>query len=320
MPKLGWFDSLNLDNQYCGKDGGSYIRIPLLRELNRRGWQIDFEGYDPGNYYYTEEGLFELGILEEAYRFRDSIDFVNHRSVNLSADDYDIIIVEARSSEFSEYERQLDIIDAADCDCYVLDRNNWARDMPAEYRNKVTLLRPYDKPNEHFESQVYFPYWYDSNCPRLTVEPRYDLVYVGNRWGRRDEMWDFLSAIEDFDVCMCGNWTMREPEMVEEFDMIDWIGPIPHFAVVPTLALGKATFHVGKPDYNELGFYTMRTYEARMAGRPCLHDDSMTSQPLDDRFYFSNPADLDPDVLYDYYQIDVVRTEQEAAEQLCQLR
>lgn len=320
--KLGWFDSANFDNGYCGKDGGSYIRIPLLRELNRRGWQIDFEGYNPDNYDYTEEPLKQLDIIDQAIRFRSGIPFVNETTLT---DRYDAVIVEARSSDFDEFDRQLEIIDAHD-NVYVLDRNNWARDIPADLRD-IHLLRPYIESNDAFDVQTWFPYWRDERVPVPTTHPEYDLVYVGNRWGREDEMREFLELSDGLDMLIAGNWPEREPDLVDEFDDIDWLGPVPHYSVVPLLGMGAATFHVGKPDYNPLGFLTMRTWEARMAGRCCFHTAELeyADQHLHNIFVFEHPRDIqaaldesDPYDLSLQYQNQplINRHQQTAADQL----
>lgn len=322
--KLGWFDSGNFDNVYCGKDGGSYIRIPLLRELNRRGVQVDFEGYDPGNYPYSERALQDLGILKEAYRYRDGIPFARHENVDLTRDiaDYDMLFVEARSPEFSEYQRQEAIIEAAreeDVITLLFDRNNWAKEMPKELRTFCWLIRPYPKIPQGFKKTEYFPYWYDTQIPECNLEPEYDLVYVGNRWGREEQMMEFLDDCEDagYSLLIAGNWVDREPWMVDTYDWVEWVGSTPHFSTIPLLSLGKATFHVGKPDYNELGFVTMRAAEAWMANRPCFYHDSVLNGNIDEDYFFEDPSDIDPSLGYED-AAKPVRSAESAAKQLLQ--
>lgn len=297
--RIGWFDTDNLDNNYCGKDGGSNIRIPFLRELNRVGHSIDYQTYDAGNYRYQgRRKLKELGILRQASRYRDSLDCVRQVSrLAIKIDEYDAVVVEARSPEFDEIRSQLDIMRAAmaeDVPIFLLDRNNWAKDLDKRYRKHATLLRPYPAINPAFKKQEYFPYWFDPSIPVNDIEPQFDFVYVGNRWGRTAEMRAFLEELSDYELMIIGNWPDREPELCDEFDQVEWLGSMPHFATVPLLSLGRATFHVGKPDYNELGFVTMRAAEAIMARRPCYFSHDVKNSELSVDYIFNSPSDIGP--------------------------
>ena len=270
---IGWWDYGHTHNDYCGADGGSNIRIPLLRELNRRGHRIYFQSPPIDDYEYEDEVLAELGIYSESARFRQSMDFVIETNIHRHIDELDVLVLEARYSDFDEFEKQKALIRSAvvnDVPTYLFDRNNWAVDLPREYRENVHLLRPYRNSNTRFDEQTWFPYFYDDEIPDCNIQPEYDLVYIGNRYGREDEMDEFLNGRDHQDILVVGNWPNRDQQVTEKYDWVDFVGSTPHYSTIPLLQLGKATFHVGKPDYNDIGMLTMRPYEAFMAERPCF--------------------------------------------------
>lgn len=177
----------------------------------------------------------------------------------------------------------------------LLDRNNWAQHLPKNLRHYCWLMRPYPKIPDGFKKTSYFPYWFDTEIPKTSIEPRYDLVYVGNRWGREDEMQAFLDDCRDagHSLLVAGNWVDREPELVKDHDWVEWVGSTPHFSTIPLLSLGRATFHVGKQDYNELGFVTMRAAEAWMAGIPCFYHASVMHGEIPEEYFFEDPSDIE---------------------------
>lgn len=303
--KIGWWDCGNLDNMYCGSDGGSNLRIPLLKQLNGHGHTIFAEMADPGNYDYDESGLWEIeesldqsGFVEETYRFRESMDFVIERELGPGlVDDLDAVIVEARREDMDEFGRSKHVMQLAidsDAHVFVLDRNNWAKQYPDEIAQNTYLLRPYKDENPQWPShyQIFWPYFWRRDVPETSFEPEYDLVYIGNRYGREDQMDKFLEGLEDLDILVCGNWPDREQEVTEKYDF-DFVGSTPHFATVPTLRLGRASFHVGKPDYNEIGMLTLRPFEAKAAGRPCFinSDIQFIDELVENHRWATNEAD-----------------------------
>lgn len=280
--RIGWWDCGNLDNMYCGNDGGSNLRIPLLRDLNDAGHTVLVDMQDPGNYTYRETGLRKIekkikqrNFREEAYRFRESLDCViESRMDRNTVRRLDAVIVEARREDMRETEQSKRVMKYAitgDTPLFIMDRNNWARQYPDWFADNSYLLRPYREHNKHWTEarQFFWPYFHRRDVPETDLEPEYDLVYIGNRYGREEQMDEFLDGLEDLDILVCGNWPDRDQEVTEKYDF-DFVGSTPHFATIPTLRLGKASFHVGKPDYNEIGMLTLRPFEASTAGRPCF--------------------------------------------------
>jgi hypothetical protein len=271
---IGWWAADNLDNEYCGKDGGTSYRHPLLSELNQRGHAIWKYGPDPGNYPYTESALDDLGILDEAYRFRDSLDFVLDAQGRIGH--LDMLVVELRSVDFfREFRQQQYIINQAhDTGIPVLgfDRNNWGTDLSRDMKQKIHLLRPYfeSRTDEAWRDITFFPYPIDTDYwPQSRITPRYDLVYVGNRYGREAQMDAFLDGLEDLDILVAGNWPDRDQDVTDKYPHVDFVGSTPHFSTIPLLQLGWMTFHVGKPDYHDIGMFTPRLVEAALANRVC---------------------------------------------------
>lgn len=287
---IGWWDVGNRDNDYLGSDGGSYIRIPLLRELTNRGHTVYAEFPDPGNY--GKDGttvLDELGIKHESLRYRQRLtEIIEIDFLERVIDRLDVLVVEARKSGFEHFARQRDIVEQGrenNIPVFVFDRNNWAQHHPVG----DLLLRPYVQENEYWDQeQVFFPYW-RSDVPKSEIEPQYDLVYVGNRYGREEQMDRFLDGLEDLDILVAGNWPDRDQEVTSKYDF-DFIGSTPHYSTIPLLKLGKATFHVGKPDYNDLGMVTMRPFEAAMANRVCFISDDVDilGTAIKGKFHTSN--------------------------------
>lgn len=301
--KIGWWDCGNLDNEYCGKDGGSNLRIPLLKQLNGHGHTIFAEMVDPGNYDYDEAGLHriesEAGIsfVDECKRFRESMDFVIETDLEDVMPELDSVIVEARRLDFDEYERQIEVMKLAlnwNIPVFVLDRNNWAQHISDSLQESCYLLRPYyqEHPDWPESLQVYFPYFYRRDVPDIDLDPEFDLVYIGNRYGREEQMDQFLDGLDELSILVCGNWPDRDQIVTENHDFT-FVGSTPHFATIPTLQLGRASFHVGKPDYNEIGFLTLRPYEAKTARRPCFinSDIEYINELVDNHRWATNESD-----------------------------
>lgn len=302
--KIGWWDAGNLDNQYCGNDGGSNLRIPLLKQLNGHGHTIYAEMADPGNYEYSEVGLWEIEdrvgqeFVDECYRFRESLDFVIERELKPGLiGQLDAVIIEARREDMEEFKRSVQVARTAidsDAHVFLFDRNNWAQQYPDDIPQNTYLLRPYYQANEVWPDsyQVFFPYFFRRDVPETSLDVEYDLVYIGNRYGREEQMDKFLEGLEDLDILVCGNWPDKDQEVTEKYDF-DFVGSTPHFATIPTLRLGKASFHVGKPDYNELGMLTLRPFEAKTAGRPCFinSDINHINELVENHRWATNKAD-----------------------------
>jgi len=300
---IGWWAADNTDNIYCGKDGGTAYRHPLLSELNSRGHTVYLNGPDPGNYEYDASAFYDFGIDNECWRFRDSLEFIINQRPHApdwrsDVEHLDVLIVEMRSREFDEFGWMWDVIDAGHrlgVPVLGFDRNNWGQDLPSEAQKKVHLLRPYMQPAEgSWSGQTFFPYPYDPDYwPHCTLEPQYDLVYVGNRYGREEQMDSFLDGLEDLSILVAGNWPDRDQSVTEQYDHVQFVGSTPHFSTIPFLALGRMTFHVGKPDYHRIGMFTPRLVEAALADRVCAvsseHDHTGWCP---DQFVVNDTADV----------------------------
>lgn len=333
--RLGYWAADNVNNVYCGKDGGTSYRHPLLHELNQRGHTIWFNGPDPGNYEYTEDALKELDILTDSYRFRESLGFLINdraRGVTWAKGDgvahLDACIVELRSKEFDEFDRMRNVIDRClehDVAVFGFDRNNWGHHLNVGRQEQIELLRPYYLGRPSWKEDHFFPYPYAPNYwPDSNTDPAYDLVYVGNRYGREDEMDDFLSGL-DMDILVAGNWPNRDQSVTDTYDHVDFVGSTPHFSTIPFIRLGRMTFHVGKHDYHNIGMFTPRLVEAALANRVCaISADHDYTEWVPDQFLVHDNDDvrslldnaLDPAVVETYKHNLWTQTVTEAATQL----
>ena len=178
------------------------------------------------------------------------------------------------------YERQLDLLDyAIDSKTSVLifdgDLQPGAEEATELLRMagcNVKLAAPM-----LFPKRGYIRLMYPMSHRLPTFVPKmYDFCYIGNNYGRYEEMVEVLSRpfFEGKRNHVFGNWLnlsdeREKPEQVKvDFPYVNFNPPVPPESVTDLLARARFTYHFGKPEYNECGFMTMRWQEAASAG--CL--------------------------------------------------
>lgn len=179
------------------------------------------------------------------------------------------------------YERQLDILD------YAMENKVptiiYDGDLQPGAEEAVDLLRysdcqailaaPMLFPKKGY-TQLFYPMIY--LLPSFKYEKLYDFCYVGNNYGRYDQMKEILNRpfFSESKNYIFGNWLIPSPnrqsieQIKADFPYVTFGTPVEPEMVRPALASARFTYHFARPDYNECGFVAMRWQEAASAG--CL--------------------------------------------------
>lgn len=138
--------------------------------------------------------------------------------------------------------------------------------------NRVVVAAPMLFPKRGYMRLMY-PMCY--SLPKF-VPKLYDFCYIGNNYGRYDEMRGVLGLpfFENKTNLIYGNWLdfsidRQTPEEIKrDFPFVQFKGRAQSNEVISLLSRAVFTYHFAKPEYNSTGFITMRWQEAATAG--CL--------------------------------------------------
>lgn len=151
---------------------------------------------------------------------------------------------------------------------------------PADYakliKMGVTLTAPELFPKKGFKT-LHFPNPFTKPIPirgRSPFMEIYEIVYIGNVYGRAEAAADFLNT--GLRTKVIGNWLEEGPDrpgpekIRQLMPKVEFAHRITSNAVVEGLAQGTCTIHLHKPSYGPLGFMTMRWAEAAAACTPAF--------------------------------------------------
>ena len=174
-------------------------------------------------------------LLEENRQLHSGIDKLRAFEKHISTDS--VLFIELRPNEDkpgynfkNEWEAQtylINLFHSKGLPVFVWDQDVWAQHIPLELRSKMILLRSYFNSVPDFPNQELFLYgWTDfSNwftekmhmTQRLrhlarSYPKKFDIVYCGNVYGRRNEFLEFFKPFNDTNkrVCIQGNWLRKK--------------------------------------------------------------------------------------------------------------
>jgi hypothetical protein len=150
--------------------------------------------------------------------------------------------------------------------------------MPDELKSKVHLLRSYFKEVPGFENQSTFlyahhplPWQMEDKLLQLQYSPKkFDAVYCGNVYGRRDEFLKYFKPFSDNNlrVCIQGNWLRKKYDdrdfALDNFPNFMFFGSTPHWTTLPSIAISKSVIQFSNPAQQEAGLPTARIFETYM--------------------------------------------------------
>lgn len=151
----------------------------------------------------------------------------------------------------------------------------------------VKLMMPAFYPYEGYET-LHYPMVY--HVGTKGEHKREGIVYVGNNYSRYDMARRYLNwpngncnegqlrlpLAEDPSFTIYGNWMDRSqfresPEQVSsDFPNAKFPGLLDQNLTIDVLRKAKATVHIAKPEYADIGFIALRWFEAVAAGTPAF--------------------------------------------------
>lgn len=288
--KIYWFGVGSNHLRETSVYGGKFIRIPLMRALNKFGYEIEWLGYDCNDY----RNSHFINLLD-----LDGKDWW-HYTANISNKSQDLksslsknpgpLLVELRPNidkpgyNFAnEWSTQLELINLFlenKLPVFIWDQDIWCDYIPNEIRKQVILLRPYVKEaDSSFINQEEFLYMTfelsEYQQRRLNIiskeEKRFDVMYCGNVYERRNEFLEYFKPFHDNNkrVCIQGNWLRKKYDdrdfSLDNFPNFMFFGSTPHWTTLPCTAMSKSVVHFGNKRQQEAGLLTQRIFEAFVA-------------------------------------------------------
>lgn len=168
----------------------------------------------------------------------------------------------------------------------VWDQDGWCQQIPKEYREHIILLHAYEEIPDYdmsdFKEHHYFLWGWDEKTMQdftphrinLPNDEKFDTVYCGNVYGRRDDFLKFMKPLHDEGKTMAiaGNWLRKKYDdrdfSLEHFPNALFLGQTEHWTTLPLLSRAKFCVHFANPYQQELGLIGIRVFEAFMAGTP----------------------------------------------------
>lgn len=150
--------------------------------------------------------------------------------------------------------------------------------------NGARLVMPAFYPLDGYET-LFYPMVY----PEGSYDPhgRHGIVYVGNNYERYDMALKYMSwprskrgaGTSDPHFTIYGNWMdpspyRESPEQIAfDFPYAKFPGYLDQRDTIKTLSKARATVHIAKPEYADIGFIALRWFEAVAAGTPAFVPD-----------------------------------------------
>ncbi len=298
MKQLYYYGVGSLHNLESSVDGGKYIRLPLMIELIRKGFDIKWIGFGKSDRF--ENKYIELLNLKENDYTIDltknvqdiSSLFMNEEKNSINQKCEEIIskspgdlFIELRPNIdkpgynfVNEWNIQLQLIDLFHSKnqlVFVWDQDVWASQLPEEYRKKVILLRSYFEELDGFDKQELFLYgWFkpsfSKSLKRLSKNKIFDATYCGNVYGRRDEFLEYFKPFEQQKklVCVQGNWLRKKYDdrdfALDNFEHFLFFGRTEHWTTLPSIAMSKSVIQFSNKEQQSVGLPTVRIFETLM--------------------------------------------------------
>lgn len=277
-----YFGVGHVDNGYTGVDGGSNIRIPLMKELMAKGCKVYWCGIEKQapmkNKYLDAFGLKkEDWYVDVSARVSEPLDIEDsfllcEMRPNFSKPGYTF------EQEHTKLMSYVQSFVKNNRPVFIWDQDCWSEYMPKDYRDKVTLLKPYETQIDGFPKQEKFMFFSQGEqAPKgKKVEKLFDISYCGNVHARKEEFKEFMSPFSKYDrsVLVTGNWLRKKEDdrdfSLDNFPNFLWIGQSEHWSTLPLLKMAKATVNFSNKWQQDNGMITNRVFEAIDAGTPCF--------------------------------------------------
>lgn len=288
-----------LQNNETGVDGGKNIRLPLMDEFRAAGYDVCWLGFETKglekNHYLDLLDLRAEDFVHDVrgYVHNRSIEFMNEQQTHIADEarlfiknNPGILLVETRPNDDkpgynfkNEYNIQMDYIYTfieEGLPVFLWDQDGWCDQLPDDIKDHVVILKPYTEVlDSRFPMQEEFLYaWftpsYECKLIRLAQRKRFDIGYVGNVYGRRDDFLEYFGPFSNADLAVCiqGNWLRKKYNdrdfSLDNFPNFMFFGSSPHWAPLPTSALSKSVFHFSNPHHQKIGLPTARVFETLM--------------------------------------------------------
>ena len=325
LNKIYYFGVGSLHSDESSVDGGKYIRLPLMIEMMRAGYDVEWIGYERDekcvNHFLDllelrkENYIIDVRkpqVLEKNF----VIDSSSKKTQAVKFDEKSILFIELRPDEDKpgynfkqEFETQLKLIDRFHenkMPIFVWDQDVWAYHLPLEYRKKVVLLRSYfEELDETFPKQELFLYgWFkpsfDSNLSCIADWKRFDVNYCGNVYGRREEFLEFFKPFHEQNkkVCVQGNWLRKKYDdrdfALDNFPNFMFFGKTPHWSTLPTIAMSRSVIQFSNEAQQKVGLPTARIFETLMGKSIVFCSDKIKhiDRIVPEQLIFSTADDL----------------------------
>lgn len=275
-----WFGAGHLHNKYIGVDGGSNIRLPLMRELMEFGYKIYWMGFSANKRFKNS-----YMDLMDIYEYSGVVDLTQEVEYTNQIKEDGALLVEFRPNiqkpgynfEF-EWKEQINLINEflrRNLPVFVWDQDHWAAEqLDKDLLQKIVLLTPSEK---RIEGSIQETFYYPTTNEKVNLNfygRDIDIVYCGNVYGRRDDFGEFMKHFnsDNVRVLVTGNWLRKDNGdrdfALDNFNHFMWIGQTEHWTTIPLLRRALFTVQINNKAQQEYGQPTARLFEAHRAG--CL--------------------------------------------------
>lgn len=334
--QIFYFGVGSLNNADSSVDGGKYIRLPLMQEMLLAGHTVKWIGFHRQNYafnpwlklvgLYPNNWLIDVktpnGVLDNSADIIDDNVVITSDKSKLDAFEASltkdsILFVELRPNEDkpgynfkNEWDVQtylIELFHSRGLPVFVWDQDVWAENIPAELRNKMTLLTSYYKPVEGFNDQQVFLYgWsrfpFDKALRHMarSFPKKFDVTYCGNVYGRKEEFLEFFAPFNHrfYDVCIQGNWLRKKYDdrdfSLDNFPNFMFMGSTPHWTTLPSIAMSKSVLQFSNPAQQRVGLPTARIFETLMGYGTVFCSDKIqhVDRVVPEEMIYTNAQDL----------------------------
>ena len=238
------FGAGSLCNDDASVDGYKHIRLPLVRVLDKFGFEMVWVGFTRQNkvknHHLSTIGLHAPEWLDDV---RDVMrdDGSEMTDLALHSDDPEIaarmrnriskkpgvLLVELRPDLSKagyafkkEFDAQLSLIKCffeLNLPVIIWDMDVWSQHLPRWVQERAVLCRAYCEPAEGqfaretellFGWHRYWPWWENKIAELAKMPKLFDVSYCGNVSNRREEFGSFFEPFHsaDMSVCIQGNW------------------------------------------------------------------------------------------------------------------
>lgn len=274
-----------LDNAYAGPHTYADVLFPFIKELKKRGVQLDWLGITLENEVDNPK-LTELGIQSSMLTYmsvHDDLNPIMSKSWDfVDASQYDFLLCQPRPLTnkvenmilFTLINKFLD----AGKRVYVWEQDMFTDEFTDRMRDEVIFLHPAELPTGKFKNEIHFPFF--TYTPEFTTtalpERELDFLFMGNIYGRQEQALQFFAPLSKapFKKLVFGSWIADEERRAfsSQFEDFEFAGSTEHWAAIPTMKIAKATLHI-VPDFaRDRGLMTARVFTSLMAGTQCFCD------------------------------------------------